>query len=549
MSVLVDRSNQLDIAGVQAAWSRGEFESLPSRGANFGYMPDTIWLRFTVEADDGHAGSYVVEVPYAPLDRAVLHVPGARNPAQRMQFAGDRLPFGERPIVYRMPAFGIDLVAGERQTVYLEVASQGAVQAPAILWDKEAFQNATRRSGYLLGPYYGIATAMVLYNLLLFASLRDRNYLYYVGSITTIAVFAFIYNGLAFQFIWPDSPGLNEIALPFATALGGFALIQFSRSFLNLRSFSPLAERCLQYLQAIAVVIMTSVFVLPYRWVALPVTGFIFVLMIAIFGSALTCWLRGGRRARYFVIGWSVFLIGACVFTLSLQGLLPANLVTRNAVQVGSAIEMILLAFALADRMRLLQQENERIRTEATRRLLRDLHDGMGRHFVKLLRDMDNTRISRKHLRADLRRAFTDMRLLVSTGGPHFRDLLSGLATIREQFDPLFRDHGISWNWQVTLESRSTNNCPDRILNALRIVQEALTNIVKYTTASEVTLRAFGESDRSIVIEIMDDGPGIEDPGRNTGGLANMRERAREHDIDLQIGNGHPGIRMRISTG
>lgn len=548
MSVLMDRSSQLDIAGVKAAWSRGEFESLPGRGANFGYTASTVWLRFTVEADSGNAGSYVVEVPYAPLDRAVLHAPNARNPVQRRQFAGDRLPFRERSLVYRMPAFSIDLAPGERQTIYLEVASQGAVQAPAILWDKGAFQNATRKSGYLLGPYFGIATAMALYNLLLFASLRDRNYLYYVGSITTIALFAFVYNGLAFQFIWPGSPELNEVALPFITALGGFALIQFSRSFLSLRSFSPSAERCLQGLQVVALFIMLGVFVLPYRWVALPVTVYIFVLMLAIFGSALTCWLRGERRARYFVIGWSVFLVGACVFTLSLQGLLPANPVTRNAVQVGSAIEMILLAFALADRMRLLQQENERIRTEATRRLLRDLHDGMGRHFVKLLRDVDNTRVSRRHLRADLRRAFTDMRLLVSTGGPHFRDLLSGLITIREQFDPLFQDHGIAWNWEVSLDSRATNNSPDRTLNALRIVQEALTNVVKYTTASEVTLRAFGQPDRSIVIEIMDDGPGIEDPGRNTGGLANMRARAREYGIDLWIGNGYPGIRMRIPT-
>lgn len=544
MTVLFDRDGTMDLAEVQAAASRGEFQPLTASGANFGYEHRDVWLKFTINATAG--GRYIVEMPYAPLDRVTLHVPLATWPGQRMQRAGDLEPFTDWPIDYRMPSFPINLMPNQTVTAYLEVSSTGAVRAPAILWHENAFNSATRMTGYLLGSYYGMVIAMSIHNLLLFASLRDRNYLYYVLTISTIGLFAFTYNGFAFQFLWPESPRWNLIAVPLSAAVANIALLRFSRSFLDLRRYTPLAARLLCWLQVSATALALSIFLLPYRLSATLATLLVLVSVVTILVSATLCWSWGNRQARYFMLGWSTLLVGALAFAFSQQGIIPSNAITRNAVQAGASLEMILLAFALADRMRILQRERDRIRTDTTKRMLRDLHDGMGRHFITLIRQAERADTPREHLRTDLRKAFVDMRLLVSSTDPRFRDLATGLATIREQFTPLLHDHGITFDWRVCLGSQCMRRCPNEALNVLRIVQEALTNSVKHASPSTITLHAMESDDGSAIIGIHDDGKGGKCDDKATGGLAHMMERAREHAIDLHIDPDARSIRIEL---
>jgi diguanylate cyclase (GGDEF)-like protein len=56
-----------------------------------------------------------------------------------------------------------------------------------------------------------------------------------------------------------------------------------------------------------------------------------------------------------------MFLLGTAAFTLVAFGLLPKLFVTEYGVQIGSALEMILLSFALAYRYADLRNENERL--------------------------------------------------------------------------------------------------------------------------------------------------------------------------------------------
>jgi signal transduction histidine kinase len=68
---------------------------------------------------------------------------------------------------------------------------------------------------------------------------------------------------------------------------------------------------------------------------------------------------RGNRQAKFFLIAWSFFLLGVTVFALKDFGILPFNAFTNFALPVGSVVEILLLSFALADRINVLKQEKE----------------------------------------------------------------------------------------------------------------------------------------------------------------------------------------------
>jgi signal transduction histidine kinase len=68
---------------------------------------------------------------------------------------------------------------------------------------------------------------------------------------------------------------------------------------------------------------------------------------------------KGYQPAKYFLAAWSIFLLGVIGFVLKNIGILPYNNFTRYTMQIGSAIETILLSFALAARINIYKKEKE----------------------------------------------------------------------------------------------------------------------------------------------------------------------------------------------
>ena len=63
--------------------------------------------------------------------------------------------------------------------------------------------------------------------------------------------------------------------------------------------------------------------------------------------------------AARFVIAWFAFLLGALVWIGGAIGVVPTSFFTEFGVQIGSALEVMLLTFALGDKMKLLIERDE----------------------------------------------------------------------------------------------------------------------------------------------------------------------------------------------
>ena len=97
--------------------------------------------------------------------------------------------------------------------------------------------------------------------------------------------------------------------------------------------------------------------------------------MLWIIVAAVVMVRRGYRPARLFLLAWSLFLLGTAAFTLLAFGLVPRTFWTLNGVQIGSALEMLLLSLALGARYAGLRNENIRIVQETNEKLERSVID------------------------------------------------------------------------------------------------------------------------------------------------------------------------------
>ena len=360
LGYLEDVSSTLSFDQVVRRWNADANLTPPRRAHNFGFTNSTYWFRLQLH-NTGPARRWVLEGLYPIIDEMELFLVRAEGEPTR-QLTGDTVPFRQRSLDHHNINYHFPMAEGESVDIYLRVATTGSIQMRMLLWEHDEFASASRREGLLLGGYYGLMTAMLLFNLLIFLSIRDKNYLWYSAYIATYALLQLSLNGLAFEFLWPEWPWWNNRAVAFLTSLGMFTVLGFTNSFLAMRVNAPRLSRLFGVFCAVFVVLALMALTYPdYSLVIRMATLFATVAILFVFLAAVLCWHRGYVPARYFLLAWVALLFGMICYTLKTFALLPANFFTDHAIQIGSAIEVVLLSIALADRLRHLARENERI--------------------------------------------------------------------------------------------------------------------------------------------------------------------------------------------
>lgn len=350
----------------------GDFAPLPSSGAAFGFQDGAYWFHVALVNFDPAETRRLLLQEYPLSDRIDVH---ARYPDGRVlhQAGGDHLPFDARSIRYRHPNFMMDLPVGERVDVLVRVQSQSSMQVPLKLYTPTAFAELSRDAQLAIGVYYGILLALFFYNLVLWVSLRDASYFWYLFHITAFGLVLFTLNGLGFEYLWPDWPWLADKAVPLSICLALVGMQQFARTFLELPRRWPLGNKITLAIIAFFVLLALASLVLPYS-ISTPVATRAVLLGVAWIAVANIVVLRRGYAPAWlFLLAWAMFLMGTFVFSLLAFGLLPKNLFTEYGVQIGSALEMLLLSVALGYRYASLRNENERIVRNANELLERNV--------------------------------------------------------------------------------------------------------------------------------------------------------------------------------
>mgnify|MGYP000942919512 FL=1 len=358
-----DAGGKLDASAVLAL-APNTWKDNQGRTATAGYTDSTYWVKADLPAWTNGERLLVLNFPL--IEHITLYrtrQDGVTLPALNM---GAARPFEERPVLsesYVVPLSPQDSQA----SVLLRVRTQTSMQVPLELWTLSEFNAHQRRITLFHGAYAGVVMAMLIYNLLLFSVIKEKAYIWYIGWIASMALLVITVNGNAFQWLWPDSPALNLIALPISLSLAVACVAGFFNLFLR-ESVQPQAgEWWFRGIGLGSLVVAAVSLVVPYRFGIIAAIGMAMMLAMSILVVASYRAWRGSAAAQYLLMAFSFVITGGVVLALNKFGLIPRTFATEYATELGSAMEMVVLSLVIIVRFNSQRRQRELVQGQLLR--------------------------------------------------------------------------------------------------------------------------------------------------------------------------------------
>ena len=364
VDVLEDKDGQLKFADLERPEIARQFQKIPGTSdLNFGFSASTYWLRLKLAPEAGAGSRWLLEIAYPLLDDVKLYT--RQGDALIEQTAGDHQPFANRPFAHHNLVFPVYLAGDSEQSIYLRVRSESSLTIPLTLWSPSALHTHDQGIYGVLAVYFGMLVALGLYNLLLYLSLREKIYLSYVGCLFGMVIAQLSLFGLGNQFFWPDSPVWGNVGTVVGFCLTGYFGANFTRQFLSTGEFSPKLDKLLFVIQwsCIGAALITVFHDYRQGAIVTGIVGSVFSLTAAT--SGLLAIRRRQLGAGIFLTAWTLLLMGAVMLAMRNMDWVPTNLLTTYGIQIGSAFEMLLFSFALANRIHALRRDKELAQAEA----------------------------------------------------------------------------------------------------------------------------------------------------------------------------------------
>ena len=215
--------------------------------------------------------------------------------------------------------------------------------------------------------YVGIMVVMLLYNLVLYFTVRDRSYLLYTLFLIGVACSQLFLEGYQGILLGVDSTTWLGMRLVHLIGIfSGVTTILFVQRFLHLKRTAP---RYHQLFRAFVVAYggVLAVLLLGFLNLSFSLINAVASVAVLVIPASLEARKQGQKSATFLLIAFTAFLLSVTVFALKEFGVLPHTLWTRFAMPVGSIVQLVLLSIALADRINQLKKESSKAREEKLR--------------------------------------------------------------------------------------------------------------------------------------------------------------------------------------
>lgn len=401
--ILVDTAGDLSYSDVRLSnsWKTSSL-SIP----NMGISSNPSWIRFKISSINSSEPLFL-NIKNPNIDYLDIFI--INNGDFRIHHFSDTSSEASKAIPHEN--FSVKLLEDHSQTVdvYLRLLSSEQLQVPMSIGTYAEVVNDNHVKDNFFSIYAGLMIAMLIYNLFLYFNTQERSYRMYVVYIGLVFATQASIQGYSIDSLI-GTQILKRSAVFALASLVPVAAIFFMISFLQISRY---ARPLLKYFYLAIVVnviclILAALgeYVYAYQLLQISVSVSAFYqLFVAIVMSA-----RKVPQAKNFLIAWSAFLVGVIVFVLKDFEIVPFNNITYNMMSIGSAVESVLLSFALADRINQLKREKE----QSTSQMLLALRENeriISQQNVELERRVGERTLALERTNTELNQAMRNLKL------------------------------------------------------------------------------------------------------------------------------------------
>lgn len=344
-------------AGDLAQWpaSQAEVESWSTgqqRLRKVDFRGGAFWLRQRFRSDDG--GRHVVMPGNTFFHTAEVRVYGPGGVQSGV------VGIGQASTHVMHQGVAVVLRPGTAYDVLVRMETPMFTSLPRVdIYSEARFTERVRNETLIFGLALGALLALGVYNLLIGVWTRSAAYVYYGGQSLCLVLGWAFYFGLPYQWFGLGSADLNFA--PFFIVLTALHA-GFCRSFLQLPKLDPRLARLADALMVLAAIGLLASLAMPdtaHLWATILV-GLAIAFAV---GSSVWALRNGVTQARFMLAGYLAILIPGLIILPANLGLMPDLVDNADLlVLVGNAVEAMLLAVALADRVKSVEASRETFR-------------------------------------------------------------------------------------------------------------------------------------------------------------------------------------------
>ncbi|MBF0274956.1 MAG: hypothetical protein HQK84_06970 [Nitrospinae bacterium] len=362
-----DASEKMTIVDISSLEEK-EFTEL-NDSIKVGYTADAVWLKIVLKNSQETALRSYFDLPTPWLDNVETYL--ITSSGIQYELTGMSISYDARPVNSPYIILPITLPPKEEVTLFVRITSHGAIVGVPYLREHKESLNQIGYMNIFNGIMIGTLLLMALYNLFIYFSLRDANYLKYVLYLFLVFVFCGDWYGFNLQFLYKENPDFANImvaATPSGAMLTGFI---FSQGFLRTDEFFPRIDIALKVGIILSLIaLITSFLPIPLVITTNFASLIAFYYSIIILVAAVLSWRDKIPAAGYFLVAWSFSLFGSFSAAAITIGLVDNTYLSHLFFGIGTVLEMVLLSFALANRINELQLQKQKVESDLKEALL-----------------------------------------------------------------------------------------------------------------------------------------------------------------------------------
>jgi serine phosphatase RsbU (regulator of sigma subunit) len=356
LDVFQEKETELTIDDIAGEKYLKKFTRITYPEIDLDLTGNRYWFRFSLHNESGSDKKYIIEFDNPYLNSLEFYDFDENNNFTLTK-SGSKYPFNSRKHLQRKIIFETFIKNGETKNYYFNIEPINSTGFYCAVSEYNYFFERESINRLILGVFAGILLTVILFNITVFFMSGNVSYLYFALFSICFTFFLTNESGYSFQYIWPDTPEINQWSKQTIGTLSLIFFFLFSQKFLHLKKLIPRINKMITVLFLISLVFITGLGLIHSKFMlkGLEYGGRIFPVIFLIISIVVL--KKKYKPARIYLFSFLFITIASMLYYLSIVSIIPFKFAIVMLFFTALIISVTTMGFSLLDKYIMINKE------------------------------------------------------------------------------------------------------------------------------------------------------------------------------------------------